>query len=107
MWRYRSKKEIQIVKKFGLFGGDKKKMVALIKELHLNNDGSYKSSNSIIHLNVACGTIKIQHRGGYVSITYINHQGWGWKRYLIEKEDFSEKEIIDFKEEATFMLSPD
>ena len=41
---FKTRKMRGIVSGFLLMGGDKTKMVARIKELHRNNDGSYKSS---------------------------------------------------------------
>lgn len=107
MWRYLSRKQCQIILDFISIGNDKKKMIALIKELHQKNDGSYKSSNSNLWLYLPCGHFRVQHQHGYVSIAYCGNGQYAWKMYLTTKENYHIEELIDFKEEAALKLYPD
>lgn len=104
LWRYRSRKQCQLILKFLSLSGEKKKMVALIKELHRNNDGSYKSSNANLYLYIPCGYFHIQHKHGYIFITYRSNSGFGCKICLWEKTTYDLNIFVDFKEEAAVKL---
>ena len=107
LWRYRSRKQCQVISKFLSLGNDKKKMVALIKELHRNNDGSYKSSNANLWLNIPCGHFRIKHCHGYVSLAYHSGSERMWETYLVKKNQYDVSDLIDFKEEASHKLFPE
>lgn len=96
----------KVICDFLLLGGDKGKMVARIKELHRLNDGSYKSSNSIIIFKAPYGEFRIQHKHGYVSVSYKRGEDLQWCYYLTSPVDLHDLDIIDFEEEARERLYP-
>lgn len=69
LFYFRKYKQIQ--KKINVLysvGDSKKEMVKYIRKLHLENDGSYRSSNAIILFSILTVTIKIQHCHGYITV---------------------------------------
>lgn len=104
---FKTRKMRGIVSGFLLMGGDKTKMVARIKELHRNNDGSYKSSNSIITFQAPYGFFRIQHKHGYVMVSYHHGERMMWCYYLSESVEVLPHELIDFMDEAEERLYPE
>ncbi len=102
----RTIKSRKLICDFLLLGGDKDKVVARIKELHRLNDGSYKSSNSIIRIGAPYGEFRIQHKNGYVTVSYKHAGTLQWCYYLTSPIDLHGLSIIDFDQEEEERLYP-
>lgn len=101
---FRTRKSRKIIHDFMLLGGDKKKMITRIKELHLLNDGSYKSSNANVWLKTPYGHFRIKHQHGYVTVSYYFKDNLQWRYYLTEAVLLKVDEMIYYREEAEYIL---
>lgn len=104
-YAWRTRKHRAYMQELLSLGGNKDKMLSFIRKLHRENDGSYKSSNSIITFNILKAVVKIQHKHGYIIMSFKSESGIGWKYYLTEPYDIAFVTTEDIQREILFVLN--